>query len=364
MRRGRSHHRVGRSTVHSTVAATFRSPSGACAGGAPWARHGELKLAATKTTYALMVVVLLVSAERALGQTPAATPPSPVQVTTRVEPLHVTIGTPFRYTMSVRAPADVELVVPVLAEKIGDFTIRDFGELPRKQEGGSAVIERWYDLVTYEPGDKIVPGPPVHYRVAGSDLERVDAPDAVIVVDSLLSKEKSAPTDVRDVKPPVAVPRDYTPLLWLAGGIALLAAIGAGLYRFLNRSRAVVKPPRPADEIALEALARLRSERLLEKEEFGEFYVRLSAVVRAYLEARFELRAPEMTTEEFLQVAQRSPQLNPAQRSALGHFLSEADLVKFARYRPSPDDAERAFAAAGQFVESTAARAGGVRAAA
>ena len=318
---------------------------------------------AARTALALGVLLLHAHGE-ARGQTPAAEPPAPVQVTTRVEPKHVTIGTPFRYSMVVEAAEDVELIVPVLAERIADFTIRDFGEVPRRQEGGRIFVERWYDLVTYEAGDRIVPGPPVQYRVAGSDLERVDAPDALIIVDSLLAREKVEPSEIRDVKAPVAVPRDYTPFLWLAGGVLALAALGAGLYRLLNRSRAVAAPPRPADEIALEALNRLRAERLLEKEEYGEFYVRLSSVVRAYLEARFELRAPEMTTEEFLQAAQRAPQLNPAQRSALGQFLADADLVKFARYRPSVEDAERAFDAARQFVVSTVSRAGGAREAA
>ena len=82
--------------------------------------------------------------------------------------------------------------------------------------------------------------------------------------------------------------------------------------------------------------------------------MRLSDIVRSYLEGRFHLRAPEMTTEEFLQAAQRDPQLAPPQRSLLGTFLSEADLVKFARYVPAADDSERAYRAAREFVQSTA----------
>jgi len=106
-------------------------------------------------------------------------------------------------------------------------------------------------------------------------------------------------------------------------------------------------------ELALEALAKLHAARLLDAGRHEEFYVRLSAIVRTYLEARFRLRAPEMTTEEFLQAAQRDPQLTPPQRSLLGTFLAEADLVKFARYVPAADDAERAYRAAREFVQST-----------
>ena len=62
-----------------------------------------------------------------------------------------------------------------------------------------------------------------------------------------------------------------------------------------------------------------------------------------------------MTTEEFLQAAQRD---RAAQRRRIARcsaqFLAEADLVKFARYVPTPTDAERAYAPARDFVRSTA----------
>jgi hypothetical protein len=217
------------------------------------------------------------------------------------------------------------------------------------------VLENWYTLVTYAPGDGLVPGPTVQYRVPGSDLERVIAPDALVIVASLLeSGGKAPPEDVRDIKGPVAVPRDYRPLIWLAVGLLAVVAIGALLYRLLNRRRAAVVAPRSAHEIALEALGKLQAARLLDAGRHEEFYVRLSDIVRGYLEQRFHLRAPEMTSEEFLQAAQRDPQLAPPQRSLLSTFLSEADLVKFARYVPASDDAERAYRAAREFVESTA----------
>jgi hypothetical protein len=273
-----------------------------------------------------------------------------------VEPKAVTIGTPFRYTMRITADEGVELMVPQLAGQIADFQIIDFGSPPPRQEKGRVVLEPWYTLLTYKAGDAIVPGPTVQYRLPGADLESVAAPDALVMVQSLLDRPGATPpADVRDIKPPRAVPHDYRPLLWIAAGVLGVVALGAVFYRFLNaRRRAPVVAPRPAHELALEALAKLHAARLLDAGRHDEFYVRLSDIVRSYLEVRFHLRAPEMTTEEFLQAAQRDPQLTPPQRSLLGNFLSEADLVKFARYVPASDDAERAYRAAREFVASTA----------
>jgi hypothetical protein len=291
--------------------------------------------------------------------TPGAEP-VPIQVQTLVEPKTVTIGTPFRYTIRATADKDVEVAIPQLPVQIGEFEVTDFGSVPPREVNGRMVSERWYTLLTYKPGDGVVPGPSVQYRVPGGEQQSVAAPDALVIVQSLLDRPGATPLadvskiDVHDIKGPVAVPHDYRPLLWLAAAIVGLVVLVAVLYRLINRRRAATAlPPRPAHEVALEALAKLHAARLVEAGRHEDFYVRLSDIVRTYLEARFHLRAPEMTTEEFLQVAQRDPQLTPAQRSLLGHFLAEADLVKFARYVPAGQDAERAYNAAREFVQST-----------
>jgi hypothetical protein len=337
------------------------TPASVPGGPAARARRSSTRRAASSVSarrpglLALLVILLLAGAARADTATPTSQP-VPVEVQTSVEPKSVTIGTPFRYTIRIVADQETELVIPQLAGQIGDFQVIDFGSVPPHEEKGRVVLENWYSLLTYEPGDAIVPGPTVQYRIPGSDLERVAAPDALVMVQSLLDVPgQIAPADVRDIKGPVAVPRDYRPLLWLAGGLLAAGGLAALLYRVINRRRqASIVVPRPAHEIALEALAKLHAARLLEAGRHEEYYVRLSDIVRSYLELRFHLRAPEMTTEEFLQEAQRDPQLAPAQRSLLGNFLSEADLVKFARYVPAPDDAERAYRAAREFVQSTA----------
>jgi hypothetical protein len=60
-----------------------------------------------------------------------------------------------------------------------------------------------------------------------------------------------------------------------------------------------------------------------------------------------------MTTEEFLLATSRDGRLAAAHRRLLGEFLTESDLVKFARHVPTIADSERAFVAARRFVDET-----------
>jgi len=321
-------------------------------------RHPGWWLPVRAMAVALAVVA---AADLAPAQVPTAAVPEPVVVTTRVEPKSVSIGTPFRYFIRVESSEEAEVVLPLLVDHVGAFLIKDFGAVPERRESGKRVVESWYDLVGYEAGDKLVDGGVVGYRVAGSDLRQVDVPDALVIIESLLPRSDGVitATEIRDIKGPERGPRDKT-LLWLALAVfALLSAVAVGVYWLRARRRSVAAQAarkRPAHELALEALEKLRRAGLLEEERHAEYYVELSAIVRTYLEGRFRLRAPEMTTEEFLQAAQLRPELAAEHRSRLARFLAEADLVKFARHHPSIEEAERAHTAARELVESTAER--------
>lgn len=110
----------------------------------------------------------------------------------------------------------------------------------------------------------------------------------------------------------------------------------------------------PAHALALAALAQLQQQDLIGQQRIEAFYVRLSTILRRYIELRFGLRAPEQTTEEFLTSALATGGLIALHRDLLDTFLQHCDLVKFARHRPAPGDMEEAFESAKNFVEHTA----------
>jgi len=282
--------------------------------------------------------------------------PSPVEVHAHVEAGTITIGQRFRYTLEVAAPSEIEIMLTQPTEHLGDFDIVDFGDAPTVSKSGKTVITRWFELVGYTTGDHLTASPPVRYRLPGEDLTEAPGDEIVVTIASVLAREPNA-TDIRDIKPPIEPPIDRRPLYVATAALAagLLAAFA--LYRILRgRNRRVpAAPPRPAHEIAHEALERLRARALPQQGAFKEYYSSLTAIVRSYLEQRFRLRAPEMTTEEFLMVTARGgAALQNSHRALLGEFLSESDLVKFARHHPTLADAERAYEAAARFVDETA----------
>jgi hypothetical protein len=86
------------------------------------------------------------------------------------------------------------------------------------------------------------------------------------------------------------------------------------------------------------------------------FCILVSDAVRLYLEERFGLRAPERTTEEFLDDLSRSAALTGSQKDSLKEFLSACDMVKFARYEPQRTELEALYDSALRLIEETEPR--------
>lgn len=298
--------------------------------------------------------LLLLTSCLAWAQDPPPTPvDAPVQFRTWVEPKEVTIGDPIRYSIEIRVSEGTELRIPVYSGSFGDFTITDFGDSPPQTKDGWVTVTRWYTLTCFETGDQLVPRPRVHYRLPGGEIEGAEGEETLVGVHSLLARQPDA-TDIRDIKPPEELPFDWRPYGLVGAVCVALALAGFGLFTFLNRPRrSYVVPPRPPHEVALTALQSLRAQRLIEEGEFAQYYVTLSAIIRRYLEDGFGVRAPEMTTEEFLATAASDRRLGPQQRRLLAEFLTQADLVKFARHLPTLNDVESAYEAARRFIEET-----------
>jgi len=157
-------------------------------------------------------------------------------------------------------------------------------------------------------------------------------------------------SDIRDIKPPVEIPNGWEWLGWVLGALALAALLYVA-WRWWRKQQAQIlaAPPVPAHVRARQKLAEALA--LITRPK--PFCILVSDTVRLYLEERFNFRAPERTTEEFLHELQATPLLAGEQKEKLGEFLECCDLVKFAKYEPQEPELRDLHASALRLVEET-----------
>lgn len=187
--------------------------------------------------------------------------------------------------------------------------------------------------------------------------------------EALLLEVRSVPADssntVRDIKDIHTLPfsmaywvrKHLVPLLGIA--VALLALVLA--IRYIRQRKHHAPPPMepevllPLHERVLAALDLVESQRLWQQGDHKGYHTRITDLLRGYIEERYRVPAMECTTDEVLNELRISP-LNADQRSQLESMLRLADMVKFAKNIPSPQENERMIIAARGFVQETAQR--------
>ena len=155
---------------------------------------------------------------------------------------------------------------------------------------------------------------------------------------------------LRGIKPPVEISSGLAWLWWTLGGLAAAAALFAAWRYLQKRKKSVpIAPFVPAHVRARQKL----EEALALLAQPKPFCILVSDTIRLYLEERFDFRAPERTTEEFLHELQGTDLLLPDQKDSLREFLNRCDLVKFAKYEPGEQECCDLHGAALRLVEET-----------
>lgn len=168
---------------------------------------------------------------------------------------------------------------------------------------------------------------------------------------------------IKDIKPPYD--ESYNFLDWIKDNMyvvygTLVAILIVLLVIYIIRYFKKVKPPMvvievpkiPAHIIALEKLEKLKNEKLWEDGKLKLYHIMLTEIVREYIENRFKIQALEQTTEEIL-YGFRNVAIDEESGMKLKKLLILADLVKFAKEQPLPNENELSLTNAYDFINGT-----------
>ena len=258
-------------------------------------------------------------------------------------------GAPIAMTVSASAPEGASVRLPVLDRTLGAFDVRPDGRPLRG--GGTDLLQA--TLVAWDAGPVEVPAMEVKATLADGTEATVTLPAVTVDLASLVGDDTPLTELASDIRGPV----DIETGRWTWWAVAAAAAVAALAFTWWLRSRGAAPPPQPPlppAEWARRELDRLDADDLPRRGDVDGFFVRLSTIVRTYIEGRFAIAAPDRTTQEFLREASAHPDLAGERSRELGAFLRTADMVKFAAARPPEDTCAAAMRAMRAFVESTA----------
>jgi len=260
--------------------------------------------------------------------------------------------------VELRTPSDRSAAMPDLRDRVVGFSLaEDFAEEPQKEKDGSTVQVTNWRLVpepcadVYKVKPFVVKASPKIYR-AQSDEGRYSFVGGPVVFEKPVAREPV--TGDMEVDLALDLPSyigEHVGRILLAVLSTLAALIGlvAGVRRLRRRVKEHFMSP---IERAWAELDRLLKKGLPGRGRYKDFYVELTMVVRRYVQRKYGIQAPHLTTEEFFAEIAKSNNQTIKQSNNLQRFLESADMVKFAGVEATPEMADAATDSARGYLKS------------
>lgn len=305
----------------------------------------------------LLQLVLCLLVAGIIGCHRSATPlPQGSSLTVTISTNTIRVGDPILLRLASIHSTNLHLRPPELAQG-KEVIVRNRRELAEKLPDGRVREVVDYAITSLVTGNHILAtSTGIIWARPDGTTTQAPFPFVSFKVQSTLTSTNADLSQMRDLHDLARWPDRFP--RWLIALLIAAVAVGLGawlLRSYLARVRklAVEAPPIPPHEAALAALRDLLARGLIEQNQIEPFYVEVSAIARRYLESRFQLHAPEQTTEEFLRDVASAGALSVQHQKLVAAFLDQCDLVKFARHQPGQADMRAAHAAAERLVRET-----------
>ena len=261
----------------------------------------------------------------------------------------VLIADQFKYGFKLEDTKDVEgLTLQDFSQICNDTLVlvrgwqTDTVSTKKQLKEGIIDVEWWITVAPFEEGRYELPDIYVVKHTADkSDTLCFSAPELLEV--------KTMPVDTatyvpHDIKGQITYPVTLKEVLpYVGGGIAglwLITAIVVLIVYFSRRKKKAEEHKDPAHIVVLRKLDKYRSDKYWVPEKQKAFYSGITGAVKEYIDERFEIDAPEMTTAELFDALQGRTELTPELYEKMKELFERADFVKFAKY--VADDAQNA----------------------
>lgn len=277
-----------------------------------------------------------------------------LKVQSSIDTNKILIGDQINYLIKLYPNDREQVVFPFINDSLGKLLIVSKSQFDTLIENKRKVLIQKIILTSFDSGNYVIPGLEFGF-IEGSDTN-------YFFTDSYKVEINTIPVDttkpIKDIKPIMDVPFNFMDIFWYIIGFIILLAVGFVTYYLISKWKPKVKeylsydPKIPAHVQALKDLNELERQKLWQKGQIKEYYIRLSDILRLYLERRFGFLALESTTSEIMDYFMHYISSTEITKQ-LREVLELSDLVKFAKFVPIPEDNSKMLDFARNIVQST-----------
>lgn len=257
-----------------------------------------------------------------------------ISVTASTDTTDYMIGDQIQYSLFIKMNKDVYIINPFFRDSLKNIDVLEISDpVAEENEDGKSVKYNCV-LSRFDSAQVTIPPIKIEYRTKADSALKFVLSNAVTF--NVHRMNVAMEEEIKDIKPPIRL-FDYLFIIYILIGIIVLV-IGYFIYRkyFKNKPQTEIKPIAekiPLHQLTLRKLEQLDKEELWQKGFVKDYHSKITDIIREYFEKQFGLPALARTTTESLKLLSKHPQ-GIKVIDITSQFLSNADLVKFAKYTP------------------------------
>ncbi len=265
------------------------------------------------------------------------------------------VGDFINYEIEVVTRKNIEVISPSFPDTLTQLELiaREEPVLTEDEKSKTTIYK--FIFAGYDSVQAVIPSVIVKYRTTGDSSYKKIVTDSVVV--NIHTVRVSTAEEIKDVKSPITIPYDWKWLLLWAAIALLIIVAGYFSYKKYKQKKSeqpvekkiIIIPPHVK---ALAALEKLDNEQLWQNGFIKDYHSRITEIIRNYFEERFDLPAMELTTTETIHHLKGIKEKDII-LDITYNFLSNADLVKFARFQPLEAVNEEMMKQAKEIIQST-----------
>lgn len=277
-----------------------------------------------------------------------------VKVKVSTDSLNYLVGDYINLVYEISHTKETVILFPQLKDSLKKLEIVGIKPFTQKEKEQSLISTYSFTLAGYDSGNATVPALTIYYKLKN------DTTVSSVVSDSINLTIHTFAVDTldgaKDIRDPKKIPYNWNLILIYLAILILLTALGRYLYKYYKMRKEAGSPElmkiRLPHEIALEELTALEGKKLWQKGFIKQYHTEITEIIRKYFELRFNFPALELTTSEVLGMMDKNSEAKEV-ADATSDFLSNADMVKFAKYIPMDKINEEMMKQANEIINKT-----------
>jgi hypothetical protein len=279
-----------------------------------------------------------------------------VSVKASIDSTLILIGKQSHLSFEVAQPKRMVVQFPLFADTlVSGVNVLGKPKMDTVDLGHDRIqVKQTYTITSFDSALYYIPA---YKLISGRDTFTTN-PMSLKVITYTVDTAKQSIFDIKKVySPPFDWAAFFRMILIIALIIIALAAIVFVVWKyvlkkpipFIEKGTVALRP----HQKAIQDLDHISAQKLWQHGREKEYYTRLTAVIREYMEARFNIAALEMTSAEILEEALMIETEYPAAYDSLKKLLQVGDLVKFAKWHPVPEENDLSLNICYLFVNQT-----------